>query len=77
MGTGDWPGAKDPESGDEDVDPMVTSTYILTCFGPGGQSEEEVTVTVPEPGAILSMAAALATLGVVRRWRRKESEGTA
>jgi hypothetical protein len=32
---------------------------------------------VPEPGAILSMAAALATLGVVRRWRRKESQGTA
>ena len=32
---------------------------------------------VPEPGATLLMAAALATLGVIRRWRRGESEGTA
>jgi len=32
---------------------------------------------VPEPGATLSMVAALATLGVVARWRREKSEGTA
>ena len=32
---------------------------------------------VPEPGATLLMAAALATLGVIRRWRREESQGTA
>jgi cysteine-rich repeat protein len=32
---------------------------------------------VPEPSMSLSMVAALATLGVVCRWRRKESEGTA
>ena len=31
---------------------------------------------VPEPSMSLSMVAALATLGVVRRWRRKEREGT-
>jgi hypothetical protein len=66
-----WPGAKDPVSGSKDVLPTVTSAYILTCDGPGGQSESQLTVTVPEPGATLSMAAALATLGVVRRWRRK------
>jgi hypothetical protein len=77
LGSGDWPGAKDPVFGEWVVSPMVTSDYILTCDGPGGQSEDNVIVTVPEPGAILSMAAALATLGVVRRWRRKESEGTA
>jgi hypothetical protein len=77
LGSGDWPGAKDPVFDSEVHSPMVTSPYLLTCLGPGGESESEVTVTVPEPGAILSMAAALATLGVVRRWRRKESEGTA
>jgi len=32
---------------------------------------------VPEPSTTLSMVAALATLGVVRRWRREEREGTA
>jgi hypothetical protein len=31
---------------------------------------------VPEPGATLSMVAALATVGVIRRWGRKGSEGT-
>ena len=77
FGSQSWPGDKDPVSGTEDVTPFQTSGYILTCDGPGGQSEAEVIVTVPEPGAILSMAAALATLGAVRRWRRKESEGTA
>ena len=71
LGSSGWPGDKDPFSDSEDVSPTQTTGYILTCDGPGGQSEEEVTVTVPEPGAILSMAAALATLGVVRRWRRK------
>jgi hypothetical protein len=71
FGSNHWPGDKDPVSGTQDVMPSQTSRYVLTCEGPGGQSEEEVTVTVPEPGAILSMAAALATLGVVRRRRRK------
>jgi hypothetical protein len=71
FGSNHWPGDKDPVSGTQDVMPFQTSRYVLTCEGPGGQSEEEVTVTVPEPGAILSMAAALATLGVVRRRRRK------
>jgi hypothetical protein len=32
---------------------------------------------VPEPRATLSIVAALATLGVIRRWRREESEGAA
>ena len=32
---------------------------------------------VPEPGATLSLATALATLGVIARSRRKKSEGTA
>ena len=39
-------------------------------------SERQFT-PVPEPGAALSMVAALATVGVIRRWRRKESQGTA
>jgi hypothetical protein len=34
-------------------------------------------VGVPEPGMSLSMVAALATLGVVRRWQRNGSEGSA
>jgi hypothetical protein len=71
LGSGDWPGAKDPVFGEAEVSPMVTSDYILTCDGPGGQSEEQVTVTVPEPGAILSLAAALATLGLIRVRRRR------
>jgi hypothetical protein len=33
-------------------------------------------IPVPEPGATLSMVAALATVGVIRRWGRKGSEGT-
>jgi hypothetical protein len=70
-GSDGWSGDKNPVSGTEDVTPFQTSVYVLTCVGPGGESAEPVTVTVPEPGAILSMAAALATLGVVRRWRRK------
>ncbi len=77
QGSPGWPGAKSPVSGSEDYSPTVTSTYALTCDGPGGQSMEEVTVTVPEPGAVVSLAAALATLGAVGRWRRRESEGTA
>jgi hypothetical protein len=32
---------------------------------------------VPEPGAALSLVAALATLGLIRRKRRKGSEGRA
>ena len=36
-----------------------------------------VFTAVPEPGATLSMVAALATLGVVARWRREVSEGSA
>jgi hypothetical protein len=71
MGSGGWAGAKDPVSGSEDVSPMVTSDFVLTCVGPGGPSDSELTVTVPEPGATLSMAAALATLGVVRVRRRR------
>jgi hypothetical protein len=38
---------------------------------------QEIAVVVPEPGTALSMVAALATLGVVGRWRRNGSEGTA
>ena len=75
MGSPGWPGAKDEVSGSEDVSPIVTSIYVLTCDGPGGQSEEQVTVMVPEPGATLSMVAALVTLGAasrVRRGRRSE-----
>jgi hypothetical protein len=38
---------------------------------------QDIAQVVPEPGMSLSMIAALATLGVVRRWRRNGSEGTA
>jgi hypothetical protein len=46
------------------------------AVGVAGKSFARFTV-VPEPGTALSTVAALATLGVIRRWRRKESQGTA
>jgi hypothetical protein len=79
LGSGGWPGAKDPVSGSEDVSPTATSTYRLTCDGSGGQSESELMVTVPDPDIDVPtmsayMLAGLALLlmalgGAVIRWR--------
>ena len=44
---------------------------------PGAAALLEALAGIPEPDANLLMVAALATLGVVRRWRREEGEGTA
>jgi hypothetical protein len=50
--------------------------YTLAWVG-SSQLLSKPIVRVPEPGMSLSMVAALATLAVVRRWRRNGSEGTA
>lgn len=42
-----WSGAK-ATSGDETVSPDETTTYTLSCSGPGGSVSESVTVTVGE-----------------------------
>jgi hypothetical protein len=51
--------------------------YTLVWSGASQFLAKPIVGVVPEPGTSLSMVAALATLGVVRRWRRKGSEGTA
>lgn len=42
-----WSGDKNT-SGSEDVAPTVTSTYAISCTGPGGTAQDSVTVTVTE-----------------------------
>jgi chitinase len=49
--SGGWSGNKSL-SGSETVSPPATTTYWLTCQGPGGSVTQSVTVTVvirPEP----------------------------
>ena len=45
-----WTGDKDT-NGSENVSPTVTSTYAISCTGPGGIANDSVTVTVTEPEA--------------------------
>ena len=49
QGSSGWPGDKDPVSDSEVVSPTATSTYRLTCDGPGGQAESDVSVAVFDP----------------------------
>jgi hypothetical protein len=56
LGSNGWPGDKDPLFNSEDVSPTATSTYLLTCDGPGGQSESEVTVAVLDPALGITSA---------------------
>ncbi len=44
-----WSGSKNSSGGSESVSPNVTTTYTLTCSGPGGSSNQSVTVTVNLP----------------------------
>lgn len=44
--SGGWSGSK-PMTGSQVVDPEVTTTYTLTCTGPGGTVSQSVTVPKP------------------------------
>jgi PKD repeat protein len=46
-----WTGAH-ATSGSETVSPTITSTYTLTCTGPGGTDDKSVTVTVNQPPTV-------------------------
>jgi cysteine-rich repeat protein len=73
----------------EDIQSLSVGRTFLEDGDEWGPSEENfltwdadsksfaVFTLVPEPSMSLLSVAALATLGVVRRWRRKEREGTA
>lgn len=51
-----WSGAK-PTSGSEDVGPLAqTSTFTLTCTGPGGSANRPVTVTVTAPNGTADLS---------------------
>jgi hypothetical protein len=58
--SGGWSGEK-PSSGSQLVSPSETTTYVLTCAGPGGAGSTSVTVSVGStsscrhflPGAII------------------------
>lgn len=43
--SGGWTGQK-ATSGTQNINPVLTTTYILSCAGPGGSSAESLTVTV-------------------------------
>jgi hypothetical protein len=60
----------------EDADEWGPSEENFLTWDADSKSFAVFTPT-PEPSMSLLMVAALATLGVVARWRRKESEGTA
>ena len=47
--SGGWSGGKSVPNGSEMVTPSVTTTYMLTCVGPGGQASGSTTVTVATP----------------------------
>lgn len=44
--SGSWSGSKDPNGGTMQVTPGQSSTYILTCTGPGGKGQGSATATV-------------------------------
>ena len=48
--SGGWLGSKDSKQGREFHYPSQTTTYTLTCQGPGGTSSKSVTVTVGQAG---------------------------
>jgi subtilase family serine protease len=66
--TGDssgWSGTK-PLNGNQVLSPAQTTTYVLTCSGPGGSSSGEpveVTVTVPAPVVSLSVTPSTIEIG--------------
>jgi hypothetical protein len=49
--SGGWNGAK-ATSGSQDVTPANTTTYTLTCTGPGGNASKSATVTVTPVGGV-------------------------
>lgn len=48
-GSGGWPGAKAFSNGthNQPVSPSVTTTYFLSCSGPGGSVSDDTTVRLP------------------------------
>lgn len=49
--SGGWSGAR-TTSGSQDVTPANTTTYTLTCIGPGGNASASTTVTVTPSGGV-------------------------
>ncbi len=51
-----WDGARDPTSGNVTVEPNTSTTYTLSCTGPGGSASKSLTVTVVEAAPIVSFS---------------------
>ncbi len=47
--TSGWSGSKNANGGSQTVSPWTTTTYVLTCTGPGGSASDSATVTVAQP----------------------------
>ena len=57
------------------VSPSGSTLYEVSCIGDGGSDADSVTITVPEPGALLGGLAALGALGARSRRRLREEGG--
>ncbi len=49
LATGGWSGARNLSGGPETVTPTETTAYTLECYGPGGDTFKEITITVTDP----------------------------
>lgn len=59
--SGGWSGVK-ATAGNQFVQPAITTTYTLTCTGPGGQVTRQVTVAVTAQNLIVNVAPDSVTL---------------
>jgi hypothetical protein len=57
------------------VSPSGSTLYEVSCIGDGGSDADSVTITVPEPGALLGGLAALGALGARSRRRLRDEGG--
>jgi len=63
----------EPTSGSKTVYPQTTTTWALSCAGEGGRTKESVTVTVPEPAALMLHLSALGALAFLVAQRRRSA----
>jgi len=60
--SGGWSGTE-PTSGTATTDPLTASTtYVLTCTGPGGSASQSAEVVVTSPAPTVTLAASPATI---------------
>jgi uncharacterized repeat protein (TIGR02543 family) len=71
-------GSPEPElfqidAADESLSRLQAGTFGVWTMGPGSKVVDDVTLSVPEPGRVLMLAAGLALLGALGRRRRRAS----